>query len=388
MSTSIYLDNNASTALDARVIEAMVAELHRAPSNPSSRHDKGREAHEILERCRKQVADYLKVKPEEILFTSGGTEALNMALRGIYSREKSSGTPREIITSRAEHAAVRTTVNALTKESGRAIFLNTGPKGYIAAHELEEAITAHTALISLMAVNNETGVKTDIGAIAAVAQKQRIPLVVDGVALMGKEPFTIPEGVTAMAFSGHKFHAPQGSGILYLKATEEIIPLMTGGGQEFGRRAGTENLPAIVGIAEAVNILYSELPAASMRMKKLRNRLEEGLKSQIEDLRVIGYDPNNPDNRVVNTSCVAFVGIPRESLFALLNEDKIYASIGSACFPSLHEPSSVLVSMDIPREVASSAIRFSLSRLTTEEEIDLAIKRIRALAKKCYSLVT
>lgn len=367
MNEPIYLDNNATTKVDPRVVDAIVKEFEIGPSNPSSMHKLGLSACDRLEESREVMAKYLKVKNKEILFTSGGTEAINMAIRGIMGINPKG----HIITSSVEHSAVLNTVQALTLLGCDATIIDPGLKGHVSPEEIEQALRSDTKLIVLMSVNNETGIKTDISAIAKIAKKHGIPFIVDSIALLGKEPFDIPDGVSAMCFSGHKCHAPQGVGMLYLQSDFEITPLLTGGGQEFGKRSGTQNLSGIIGFAEAVNILEKELAKSSPKMKILRDRLEEGLKSIFPQAIVIGTGP-----RVVNTTCLAFPGIEREVFFNQLNAVNISVSSGSACFSSVVQPSRVLLNMDIPEEIAKTALRFSVSRMTTEEEIEKALRLI------------
>jgi cysteine desulfurase len=240
-----------------------------------------------------------------------------------------------------------------------------------------------TKLIVLMAVNNETGVKSDIEAIAAIAEESNVPFVVDGVALLGKEPFTIPSGVSAVAFSGHKLHAPKGSGMVFIRKRVKCTPLLFGGAQEFQRRAGTENLAAILGLAEAIRLLEVELPSATKRMQALRDRLEEGIISSISDVTINGEAP-----RVVNTSNLSFEGVDGESLLMSLDLNGVAVSHGSACSSGSLEPSRILLNMGIPRARARSSIRFSLSRFTTRDEIERCIEIVIDVVGRLRSLRT
>ncbi len=357
--TKIFLDNNGTTKLDPRVIEAMLAEIEAGPSNPSSTHSFGRAAHLRLSKAREKIAEYLGAEPSELIFTSSGTEALNLAIFGLRPEG-------HIITSKIEHAAVYHTVEELQNP---VTFLPVGAEGHIQLQDLEEAIGPDTSLIVLTAVNSETGVKNPIDEIAAIAQRSSIPFVVDGVALLGKEPFSIPSGVTAMAFSSHKIHGPKGVGLLYLRKGCNIHPMLIGGGQEHMRRAGTENLPGIIGFAKAVELLHSELPEATERMELLRNLLENGLKG----VRINGTGP-----RVCNTSSITFPELDGEALLIQLDQMGIAASMGSACSSGALEPSRVLLEMGLSREDALSTLRFSLSRFTTQEEIEEVIKNVKS----------
>ncbi|MBS0628972.1 MAG: cysteine desulfurase [Verrucomicrobia bacterium] len=345
----IFLDNNGTTQVDPRVAAAILAELEAGPSNPSSIHSFGRAAHQRLARAREQIAAYLGVRPNELVFTSSGTEALNLAILGMKLRSN-------VITSQIEHAAVYETVKRL---GNPVVYLPVGPEGHVQVADIEEIATPDSVII-LSAVNSETGVKNPIEEIAQIAERLQIPFIVDGVAWLGKELFQIPRGVSAMAFSGHKIHGPKGIGLLFIRKGCKLEPLLTGGGQEGLRRAGTENLPGIIGLAKAIELLELELPEAILRMERLRNQLEAGH-------RVNGTGP-----RVCNTSSITFPGVDGEALLIQLDLQGVAASMGSACASGSLEPSRVLLSMGLSRSEALSTLRFSLSRLTTEAEISLA----------------
>lgn len=368
----IYLDNNATTLLDPRVLEAMVQELNWGPANPSSIHSFGREAKGRLNQARRAIADFLQVKPGELFFSSCGTESLNMLLGGQRG---------PIITSDIEHSSIYNPVKRLEKKGVKATFLSTGLWGAVKAEDVKSAITPHTGLIVLSAVNSETGVKNPIREIAKIAHELRIPFIVDGVALLGKEPFKIDEGVSAMVFSAHKIHGPKGAGLAWVHPRFKFEPLLIGGDQEFSKRAGTENLSAIIGFAKAIELLKSELPSASLRMLDLRIRLESGLKQHLEEIII-----NGEGERVVNTSNISFPGANGESLLMNLDLRGVAVSHGSACSSGALEPSRVLVNMGIPSEIASTALRFSLSRYTTQDEIDEAIFIITSVVKELRSL--
>ncbi len=353
----VFLDNNGTTQIDPRVAAAVMEELEMGPSNPSSIHSFGREAHQRLSKARESIASYLQVQPSELIFTSSGTEALNLALLGLKPKGS-------IISSKIEHAAVH---NTLTNMDNPITYLPVGKEGHVHAVDLRNAISNETGLIVLSAVNSETGVKNPIDEIAKIAQQYEVPLIVDGVASLGKEPVTIPHGVTAMAFSGHKIHAPKGVGLLFLRKGTKLAPQLTGGGQEAMRRAGTENLPGIIGLAKAISLID---PSTFSEMARLRDLLEKSLDGVI----VNGTGP-----RVCNTSSVTFPGMDGESLLIQLDMQGIAASMGSACSSGALEASRVLLDMGISREDALSTIRFSLSRFTTEEEILQLIKMVPPL---------
>ncbi|HEY5236399.1 MAG TPA: cysteine desulfurase family protein, partial [Rhabdochlamydiaceae bacterium] len=301
----IYLDNNATTALDPRVIEAMQEVLTPIPFNSSSVHSFGQESKKLLTNSRDTIAHALHVKPQELVFTSGGTEALNLLIRGFYTP----GT--HVISSNVEHPAVQQTLNSL---GAKVTYLPAGLWGAIQPHQLEEALTTETRLIVLTAANNITGVKTDIKAIAEIAHKRNIPFIVDGVQILGKEQFQIPLGVSGMAFSGHKLHGPTGIGLAFVRSPFKLTPQITGGSQEYGRRAGTENLLGIVGLAKAIELLATELPAATERMQKLRDKLTNGLMESLGNIVVHGLGP-----RICNTVHIGFPGIDGETLLLQLD---------------------------------------------------------------------
>lgn len=370
----IYLDNNATTPLDPRVIETMQEALVSLPLNPSSTHTFGQEAKQLLTKARDSLAHALHVKPHHLIFTSGGTEALNFLLRGFYALAPGC----HILSSDVEHPAVLETLRLLEKNQSASVsYLPAGLWGAIRPHQIEEALTPSTRLITLTAANNITGVETDLTAIAALAQKHSIPFVVDGVQLLGKKSFHIPAGVSAMAFSAHKLHGPTGTGLALLQTRDKLPPLIVGGPQEEGRRAGTHNLPGIVGFAKAAALLASELPTATERMRHLRDRLTEGLLHNLGNIVVHGQGP-----RLCNTVHIGFPGIDGETLLMQLDLAGIAASHGSACASGGLEPSPTLLKMGIPQSLVRSSLRFSLSRLNTEEEVERAIEIITGLVMK------
>jgi cysteine desulfurase len=373
MKDRIYLDNNATTGVDPRALEAMLPELASVPNNPSSVHFFGQEAKSRLQNSREIIASYLKVKPHEILFTSGGTESMNMLIRGFFSKEVSG----HVITSNVEHSCVYNTLKSLQEKGLDVTYLPAGLYGAVSADQVQAAIKPNTRFITLTAASNETGVKHDLHAIGKIAQEAGIPLIVDGVSWIGKEPLIIPTGVTAIGFSGHKFHAPKGTGFVFVRSSLKIAPLLTGGEQEYKMRAGTENLPGIVALAKAVELLQIELPDATHRMALLRDTLEAGLLQKANPIIVNGMGP-----RVCNTCNLSFPNTQGEDLLIALDMAGIAASHGSACSSGALEPSRVLTSMGLPAQIAKSAIRFSLSRNTTMEEINRTIEIVSEVVRR------
>jgi cysteine desulfurase len=364
----IYLDNNATAFLDPRIADALSQAMQKPLGNPSSPHAFGQSAKSLLSEARRCVADFLGVKQNQIVFTSGGSEGAALTLRSFLSASKK---PMHIISSNLEHACVYETLEKLRGEGGVEVtYLASGLDGCVKANDVAQAITPETQLIAIMAANNETGVINEWEAIALVAERHGIPFVVDGVALLGKEAFSIPQGVSAMFFSGHKIHAPQGIGFVF--ARKKLKSQIWGGAQEFEMRGGTENLLGIIGLAKAIALLSSDSIA---EIRKLRDHLEQKL------LELPGIAVNGAGSRVSNTCNLAFGGVDGETLLIALDQAGVAASLGSACSSGAIEPSRVLLNMGIPLSQARSSLRFSLSRLNTSEEINEAA----AIIRKTYS---
>jgi cysteine desulfurase len=367
----IYLDNNATTKIAPAVLD-LVHEAELAYGNPSSMHAFGRASRAYITKARDTIASYLSIHPQEIIFTASGTEALNLAIRGFFGFFPSG----HIITSDVEHAACYNTVKALEDAKVAVTYLPVGKEGAPSPEDVLQALRPDTRLIVLMAVNNETGVKTDIRKVATFAKERKIPFVVDGVQLLGKDEISIPEGVSCMCFSGHKVHAPKGAGFLILKKGVRLTPYMTGGNQERGLRAGTENCPAIAGLGKAIELMAKDLPRSIVQMKRLRDLFETNL------LKIGGVELNGTGDRIANTSNLYFSGVEGEILLMQLDIEGVAASHGSACATGALEPSRILLNMGYSRERASSSLRFSLSRFTTEEEVLRAIDIITKCVRK------
>lgn len=378
----IYLDYNASTPLDPRVLEVLIKELEEEQGNPSSVHFYGKQCHHKLEQSRQLIARFFKVKPHEVIFTSGGTEGAALLIQGVIFRNPTG----HIISSGTEHSCVYQTLRELSKRGSQVTFLPTGEWGAVHPEAVEKSIGPQTCLITLMAVNNETGVKTDIEAIAAIAQKARIPFIIDGVAWLGKETIQLPAGVSAAFFSGHKIHAPKGIGFCICRSSLKLSPLFWGGNQEFNRRAGTENLPGIIALAEAIALLEQKQDEFIQHMRQMRDLLENELLQRLPNVVVNGKGP-----RICNTSNLTFLGLDGETLLINFDLEGVSASHGSACVSGALEPSRILLEMGIPLTQAQSSLRFSVGRSTTEEEIRQAVaiivrtvERMQALKRKSY----
>lgn len=370
----IYLDHNATTALDPRVFKAMLVDFQGPPANPSSIHWFGRQARAHLQKARQTVASFFQIQPEEVIFTSGGTESINTFLRGI-------GTKGHVITSTIEHSCVYKTLQSIEDQGLKVTYLPVGSWGAPLPEHILGAIRPDTRAIALSAANSETGVKIDLEAIAEIAHRHQIPFLVDAVSYIGKEPFLMHPGITAVALSGHKFHAPKGIGALILRASLKLIPLSTGGAQEFQHRAGTENLAGILGLAEALDILSKEQSQITQHLSDLRLHLEHGLQRELPEIQINGEGP-----RISNTSSIAFPGIDGETLLIQLDMAGIAVSHGSACSSGAMEPSRVLIQMGIPRKISSASLRFSVGRLNTREEIDTVIQKTSLIVRKLSKL--
>ena len=374
-----YLDNNATTRPAPEVVEAMLPFLTEWYGNPSSLHRFGQRARQAMDEARAAVARLLGCADSELLLTGGGTEAVNTAVRGIYAAR---APRRRIITSSVEHSATRELCAQLAKEGAEVVEVRVDRRGALDFDELASLVDADTALVTTMWANNETGVLFEVGRVAEVCKAHRVPFHCDGTQAVGKVPVNVAElGVDAMSFAAHKFHGPTGAGGLFVRRGLRVRPLLIGGPQERGRRGGTENVPGVVGMGRAAEIALAGLPGMS-RVAALRDRLENGILRQIPDTAVNG----RTDLRLPNTTNVGFARLEAEAILILLSEQGICASAGAACSSGSLEPSHVLKAMGVDERLAHGAIRFSLSRHTTDAEVDRAlhvlpgvIERLRAV---------
>lgn len=373
----VYLDNNSTTPLDPKALDAMMYDFGPIPRSASAIHSFGREARNELTKSRREISKVLKAHPDEIIFSSGATESNNFILKGFFKEIF----PKRIVTSKIEHSSVFKLIEKYKEEGGDVLYLDVGEEGFVSLDDVEAALDDKPALIALMAVNNETGVKTDYKKIAELAYQHQIPYFSDGVALLGKELFEIVPGISAMTFSGHKLHAPKGIGFAYLHSSFNLPALIEGGAQEHGVRAGTQNLAGILGLGKAIELLPSLLPEKARQMEKLRDHFEKSLQHELKDVIINGTGP-----RICNTSNLSFLGLEGEDLLMNLDLEGIAASHGSACSSGSLAPSRILTEMGLPKDQVKSGIRFSLSRMTIKEEIDLAIERIVGVVKKMRAL--
>ena len=372
----IYLDHAATTKISPAARDAMIAALDTY-GNPSSVHTLGQQASAELGRARKTIARQLGASPREIYFTSGGSEGDNQALLTGAKNGAAAG-KRHIISTAMEHHAVLHTLEALEQQGFSVTYLKPDSEGRISPQQLEEAIRPDTALVSVMYVNNETGSIQPIRELAAVCHGHEIPLHTDAVQAVGHIPVDVKaDGVDFLTLSAHKFHGPRGIGALYVRRGIRLHSLIDGGGQERGKRAGTENLPGIVGMAAALEEETAQLKKHMDYVEGLRNTLVAGLR-EIPHAR-INESPQHHAPGIVNMS---FAGVEGESLLLLLDGAGICASAGSACSAGSLEPSHVLLSMGIPRDIAQGSLRLSLDHSNTPEEVSEAIAQVRAVVER------
>jgi len=363
----IYLDYNATTPHDPEVVDAMEPFLRDNYGNPSSSHWYGIQARKAVEKARGQVASLLACEPEEIVFTSGGTESNNFAIRGLAFAHSESG--NQIITTEIEHPAVLEVCKYLERNGFDVTYLPVDEDGVLDVADLERAITSRTIAISVMHANNEVGTIQPIESISQVAKEYRIPFHTDAAQSVGKIRTDVEElGVTFLSIAGHKLYAPKGIGALYMRGAAPLVKLMLGAGQERGKRAGTENLLGIVGLGKACEIAKRDAKTYRSQATAMRNKLFEGLRDRIADLRLNGH----PEQRLPNTLSVSIKGLDASVLLSEIGEH-VAASAGAACHAGAVEISHVLRAMGIPDEWARGTVRLSVGKATSEAEIREAI---------------
>jgi cysteine desulfurase len=366
----IYLDHAATTPLDPRVLEAMLPFLSGMSGNASSIHQVGRKALQALDDAREQVALVLGCQPKEIVFTSGGSESINLALKGVAMALRAQG-KNHLISSTIEHHAVLHALDYLVEYEGfRVTLLPVDRNGRVNPADLSTALRPETALVSVMYANNETGVVQPIADLAAICRERGVLFHTDAVQAPGQLPLDVNAlGVDLLSLTAHKFYGPQGVGLLYLRRGTPLVPQINGGAQERRRRAGTENIAGIVGLAKALTIAESERTTHASRLRALSERLIDGVLTRIPQSWLNG----DRESRLPSIVNMGFACIETESLLLLLDQRGICASSGSACTSGSLEPSHVLLAMGLSPEEANGSIRFSLGKQTTDEQIDIVL---------------
>ncbi|TXK48637.1 IscS subfamily cysteine desulfurase [Pontibacter qinzhouensis] len=374
----IYLDNNATTPLDPRVLDAMLPYMTKMFGNAASRnHAFGWQAEEAVDYAREQIASLINCSPKEIIFTSGATESDNLAIKGVFEMYASKG--NHIITATTEHKAVLDTCKHIEKLGGKVTYLHVNEEGLIDLQELEAAITDKTILISLMYANNEVGVIQPVREISRIAKKHGVLFFTDGTQAVGKIPVDVEaDGIDIMAFSAHKMYGPKGVGAMYVRRKNprvKVTAQMDGGGHERGMRSGTLNVPGIVGLGKACELAKQEMESDTARISAMRNRLEKELLT-IEESYVNG----SREHRLPHVSNISFKYVEGEGL--MMGVKDLAVSSGSACTSASLEPSYVLKALGLSDDLAHSSLRFGLSRFTTDEEVDYAINHVKEAVSK------
>ncbi|MFA5553587.1 MAG: cysteine desulfurase NifS [Phycisphaerae bacterium] len=377
---TIYFDNNATTKVADEVFEEIKPYFTELYGNPSSMHNFGGQVGIKIRDAREKVAKLLGCEPAEVIFTGCGTESDNTAIMGtLYARPER----RKIITSRVEHPAVLATCRQLEGRGYTLIEIGVDSQGRIDFEQLEKEINDETAIVTIMWANNETGVIFPIERIARLCRSKDVTFHTDAVQAVGKIPINLSKSdIDLLSISGHKLHAPKGIGVLYVRKGTRLTPFMQGGHQEGGRRAGTENVPGIIGLGKAAELAMNNFEEENNKVKRLRDKLENGILKSCPDCRING----DTKNRLPNTTNISFEYIEGEAILLMLDKFGICASSGSACTSGALEPSHVLRAMGVPFTAAHGSIRFSLSRYNTEEQVDLTIEKMPAIINRLREL--
>ncbi|CDA08656.1 cysteine desulfurase NifS [Fusobacterium sp. CAG:649] len=377
----VYLDNNATTKVDEEVVKAMLPYFSEYYGNPFSLHLFGAETGKAVSEARQTIADILKAKPSEIIFTASGSEADNLAIRGIAKAYKHRG--KHIITSTIEHPAVKNTFLDLMEDGFEITMVPVDENGVMIMDEFKKALREDTILVSVMHANNEVGTFQPIEEIAKITKERKIIFHVDAVQTMGKvEIYPEKMGIDLLSFSGHKFHAPKGIAVLYKRDGVRLARIITGGNQERKRRPGTSNVPYIVGLAKALQMAVANMKEEWNREETLRNYFEDEVSKRIPEIKINGRGAR----RLPGTSSITFKYLEGESMLLNLSLKGIAVSSGSACSSDSLQPSHVLLAMGIPAEFAHGTLRFSLSKYTTKEEIDYTIESLVEIIGKLRDL--
>ena len=381
----IYMDHSATTYVRPEVAEAMAPYHTEHFGNPSSVYSIARESRNAVDAARAQVAQALGAEPDEIYFTSGGSESDNWAIKGVAFANRKKG--NHIITSKIEHHAVLHTCEYLEKEGFAVTYLPVDQYGLVDPAELERAITDRTILVSIMYANNEIGTIEPVAELGAVARKHKIPFHTDAVQAVGNIPIDVKaQNIDLLSLSAHKFYGPKGVGVLYIRKGTKIDNLIHGGGQERRRRAGTENIAGIVGLGKAIELATADIEGHNKKIRSLRDRLLGGILGGIPHVRLNGH----PEKRLPNNINVSFEYIEGESMLLWLDEDGICASTGSACTSGSLEPSHVLLATGLPVEISHGSLRLTLGNVNTDADVDFVLKvlpdvvsRLRKMSPLC-----
>ncbi|NLM44334.1 MAG: cysteine desulfurase NifS [Clostridiales bacterium] len=377
MNKRIYLDHSATTYTKPEVLEEMLPVFNEYFGNPSSIYSYGREAKRLVDKARDRVAKALNALPEEIFFTAGGSEADNWALRGVAYANKERG--NHIITSKIEHHAILHTCQQLEKEGFKVTYLPVDKYGMVSLEDLKNSITDETILISIMYANNEIGTIQPIDEIGKIAKESKIYFHTDAVQAVGNIKIDVKEqNIDLLSLSAHKFYGPKGVGALYIKKGTRITNLITGGGQERGRRAGTENVPGIVGLGKAIELATENIDSYNEKLLKLRTKLINGIMERIPYTLVNGH----PEKRLPGNANFCFKYIEGESLLLNLDMKGIAASSGSACTSGSLDPSHVLLAIGLPHEIAHGSLRLTLGEENTEEDIDYVLEVLPEIVQR------
>ena len=377
----IYLDNNATTRVDPAVVDEMMPFLTSHYGNPSSGYRFGREVNDAIQTARERVAALLGCDPSEIIFTSCGTESTNAAIASALQLDRDR---QQIVTTRVEHSATLKTCDALARRGNPVTWLPVDTDGQLDLSELERAITDETALVSIMWANNETGVMFPIETISALVREKGAAFHTDAVQIVGKLPLKLSEmNIQYLSLSGHKLHAPKGVGALYVNRRTKFSPFLTGGGQEGGRRAGTENVASIVGLGKACELAAQAIDHERTEVASLRDTFENAVLERVTRVQVNG----DRVNRLPNTTSLAFEGVESEAMLMLLDQRGVCCSAGSACTTGQHTPSHVLRAMGFDDTRARSSLRFSFGRFNTPDDVTKALAAVEQAADRVRSVV-
>ncbi len=370
----IDLDNGATTKIDPKVLKAMMPYFSEKYGNASSQHQLGQKSKEALENARKIIAESINAEPKEIIFTSGGTESNNFAIKGIAFANKGKG--NHIITTKVEHKSVLETCKFLEKTGFKVTYLDVDKEGFVSPEDLEKAITSKTILVSIIHGNNEIGTIQDLVELGKVCKKHNVYFHTDACQSYTKTEIDVKkQNLDLVTLNSHKIHGPKGVGALYIRKVTKIEPLQHGGGQEFEFRGGTENIHGLVGFGEAVKLAFDKKHI--INMAKLRDKLIKGV------LKIPNVKLNGPEqDRLCNNANFSFKGIEGEAIVGYLDQENVCASTGSACSEKSLEPNYVLKALGLSNEEANGSLRFGLSRFTTEEEIEHVLKVFPGIVKK------